>query len=182
MKRNLKETWELAYCNGIKCIKQILKVTVDSKSREFQFKILHNILYTNEKLYKLNPVKFPTNLCSFCHAVSETIEHLFYNCKHTIGIWEAIITVWGKALKLRAVPSKICLILSDPDETLLLNFISLIVRKYIYSCKRKESLPVFRELYNQFKLLYKYEHFIAKKNHKLIPFLKKWTPLIPYVS
>ena len=40
------------------------KVTVDTKIRMFQYKILNNILYLNQRLYCMNLVESP--LCSLC--------------------------------------------------------------------------------------------------------------------
>ena len=37
-------------------------VTLDTKIRMFQYKILNNILYLNQRLYRMNLVEFP--LCS----------------------------------------------------------------------------------------------------------------------
>ena len=51
------------------------KTTLDTKLREFQYKILIRILYTNNMLFKLKKVNYP--LCDFCEKELETIEHLF---------------------------------------------------------------------------------------------------------
>ncbi len=55
--------------------------TIDSYSRAFQFKSLHNILFLNERLYKLKYAESP--MCSFCKINSETIAHLFSECQYT---------------------------------------------------------------------------------------------------
>ena len=39
-------------------------VTIESSLRSFQYKILNNILYLNERLFKFNIVDSP--LCSLC--------------------------------------------------------------------------------------------------------------------
>ena len=51
-----------------------LKVAMDTKTREFQYKILNKYLPTNSFLYK-NGLK-PSPLCTFCDEESETLEHL----------------------------------------------------------------------------------------------------------
>jgi len=45
----------------------------DSYTRIFQFKILHNILFLNDRLYNLN--LSDTKLCSLCAQENETPEH-----------------------------------------------------------------------------------------------------------
>ena len=53
--------------------------TIDSNTRTFQYKILNNIHYLNNKLLKKNMVhKEP---CSFCEAELETIIHLLCSCR-----------------------------------------------------------------------------------------------------
>ena len=50
-------------------------VTTDSRIRIFQYKILHNILNPNKKLFKFNKISSPE--CSFCKCEEETTIHLF---------------------------------------------------------------------------------------------------------
>ena len=51
--------------------------TLNSRLREFQFKLIYNILYTKHHLFRFGLVS--TNLCSFCEKEEETYKHLFYN-------------------------------------------------------------------------------------------------------
>ena len=54
------------------------RVTIDTKSRIFQYEILNNVLYLNEKRFRFKIVSSP--LCSFCNSENETPIHLFYSC------------------------------------------------------------------------------------------------------
>ncbi|XP_041481749.1 uncharacterized protein LOC121428924 [Lytechinus variegatus] len=72
----------------------ILLNTIDVKYREFQFKVLNDILNLNYKLYKMKVITSP--LCSFCNAEIETIEHLFWNCPFTQLFWNQL----GKELTM----------------------------------------------------------------------------------
>ena len=53
-------------------------ITANSYQRDFQYKILHNILYLNKKLYVFGKTDSP--LCSICHSNDETVTHLFCEC------------------------------------------------------------------------------------------------------
>ena len=55
------------------------ETTLDTKLREFQYKILNLIVFTNEKLHRFKMVDSP--LCAFCNAEVESLEHLLYFCK-----------------------------------------------------------------------------------------------------
>ena len=52
--------------------------TIDSSLRSFQYKILNNTLYLNERLFKFNIVDSP--LCSLCKQDNESVIHLFAIC------------------------------------------------------------------------------------------------------
>ena len=60
------------------------KITHDSYSRIFQYKILNNILYLNKHLHQFKIVSTP--LCSLCSSVNETVFHLFGECLLTIKV------------------------------------------------------------------------------------------------
>ena len=50
-------------------------VTINSSHRMFQYKILHNILYLNKKLFQFGLIQ--TSLCSFCDAYDE-LFHIYF--------------------------------------------------------------------------------------------------------
>ena len=59
-------------------------VTIETKIREFQYKVLNNIVFTNEKMFKFKMTDSP--LCSFCKREVESFEHLL--CEGDIeGFW-----------------------------------------------------------------------------------------------
>ena len=62
-------------------------VTIETKIREFQYKILNNIVFTNEKMFRLKMIDSP--LCTFCKRETEFIEHLFFYCNVTRTFWKA---------------------------------------------------------------------------------------------
>ena len=54
------------------------KVSVETEIGEFQYKVLNNIVFRNEKLFKIKMIHSPQ--CTFCKNEIESLEHLFYNC------------------------------------------------------------------------------------------------------
>ena len=54
------------------------KITIENKLRSFQFKLIHNILPTNQRLRKMTVTSSPK--CAQCDAPCETISHIFYEC------------------------------------------------------------------------------------------------------
>ena len=55
-----------------------LKITIESQLGVFQYKILNNILYLNNRLFKMGYAESP--LCSLCKRENEAVSHLFCNC------------------------------------------------------------------------------------------------------
>ena len=60
-----------------------------SKLREFQFKLLHGAVYTNENLFKFGFTS--DDLCSFCKQEVETYPHLFLKCQLVHSLWEKVV-------------------------------------------------------------------------------------------
>ena len=64
-------------------------ITSDTKTREFQFKLLNKYLATNAFLYKIGVVSSP--VCSFCEKENESLEHIFIHCNYTKEFWAEVI-------------------------------------------------------------------------------------------
>ena len=60
-------------------------LTVESKLRIFQYKVLNSILYLNDRPYKIGIVQTP--LCSLCKQEKETVIHLLCQCHVTRQLW-----------------------------------------------------------------------------------------------
>ena len=58
---------------------------VDSKLRCFQYNILHNTLYLNQKVFLFRKHNIP--LCSFCNLEDETVVHLFVHGSKIKQLW-----------------------------------------------------------------------------------------------
>ena len=59
------------------------KVSLETKIKEFQCKILHNIVFTNERLFKIKIIYSPER--TFCKNGIESLKHLFYSCENPFG-------------------------------------------------------------------------------------------------
>ena len=71
-----------------------LKIVTDNYLRWFQYKILYNILDTNDYLFKIKVSD--TNLCRMCKEYPETTVHLFVQCPQVISLWNNIVQ-WIKS-------------------------------------------------------------------------------------
>ena len=116
--------------------------TRETKLRVFQFKFLHRRIATNDFLCKIGIKQVDS--CSFCGETTETLAHLFWNCKHTQVFWKKL-REWVPQnivdLKDIFLSSSVCLGLVENVCNILLHHLLLIARHYIYSCKLQKVSP-----------------------------------------
>ena len=157
--------------------------TLDNKLREFQYKILHRILYTNEMLFRFKKVDSPS--CDRCGIELETVEHLFFSCTKVSAFWDELYDLLI-SLNTRATPFDvkdiIFGIICPKNTSILLNYIILEVKYFIYRCKLNRASLSLRLLIDKFKKTYQTERFIARKNNKLDLLHNKWKPLLPLIE
>ena len=150
----ISEMYSIPYCT-----------TIYTKLRAFQFKINHNILYTNEKLYKIGKVESP--LCCMCNMQIETLVHLFVEC-------EKIKPFWRKTSELlhpygidKINATEIILgILKHERINNITNHIILEAKYYIYVCKLEKIMPNFARFIKRLKITENIEKQIASKSEK----------------
>ena len=70
------------------------KVTMEDKLSCFQYKVVHNILPTNGKLYKMKLRTSPS--CDHCNHPHENLLHLLYECPSTQIFWQMAISWWNE--------------------------------------------------------------------------------------
>ena len=122
------------------------QVALDTYTRDFQYKILNRILFTNSKLFKFKLVESP--LCSFCDKNEETLEHLFVFGEHSKAFWKEISS-WLHECGIETLPDltdqiNIMFGLFDVDNHfMLLNHIMLIAKQTILLCRQKSISPSF---------------------------------------
>ena len=105
-------------------------VTKDSNLRIFQFKLLNNALYLNKMLFKYGKSGSP--LCSFCNVKEETPYHLFYECSHTISLWNQLRHFLSNSLNIPLLTpqSAIFGFINQKENFLIINHLLLIFKFY----------------------------------------------------
>jgi len=67
---------------------------MENKLRCFQYKVIHNILPTNNKLYKMKLKTSPS--CDRCGNSYKNLLHLLCECPRTQTLWQLVIAWWNK--------------------------------------------------------------------------------------
>ena len=71
-----------------KAFQNIKKLTNITKYRDFQYRLLSNAIFTNDRLYYWK--KVDTKKCEFCECEVQTIQHLMWECRVTQIIWKSL--------------------------------------------------------------------------------------------
>ena len=108
--------------------------------KAIQFKVLNSILFTNSKLFKIG--YRTNNLCSFCKQESETIKHFFHDCPYSNLFWKNVELYYFVLRKQQLhLTLKDILIGILTSESSLLNYLILIGKIYLWSCRGTKVLP-----------------------------------------
>ena len=115
--------------------------TIDSKLRCFQYKILYNILYLNQKLILFR--KHNTSLCSFCNLEDETVFQIFFHCSKTKRLWCTVIEYFKRNLHIPLLSPQVAIFgfFEDDDEAfLILNHLLVLFKYYVYISRSSRVL------------------------------------------
>ena len=145
-------------------------LTTNSYYHVFQYKILHNSLYLNSRLFHLKYSNTP--LCSLCKTESETLVHFFSECLFTLSLWNDLIVYFRPAIRLgQLTPQSAVLGFFDDDNDLVIrNFILLIFKFLLY---KNRSKVINKYVFIQkIKSMYNIEKYLSISNGKEMN--KKW--------
>ena len=143
-----------------------------TKTLYVQFKILHFIIATREKL-KLWGLS-ETEICSFCEEEIETLPHLFLECE-VIKRWWRNVQEWyedktGVYFHLSPVH-----IIFGIDATDTLNTILMLGKRYIYNCANTKQFPCINNFITFVTKFAEQEREIYIRNNNLNVFTRKWS-------
>ena len=154
--------------------RHINKITIYNVLRSFQYKLLHRIIYFNDKLLLFNIAN--TNKCDFCNDETDSIEHRFWQCRITKELWSEIMQ-WYNQLANTNMKCTYALVISNNSNFILLDFIILSTKYYIYKCFIAKSRPTLENLVNEIKYFENIEKDIAIRRNKIETHKTKWKML-----
>ena len=160
-----------------------IRATLSTKLREFQYKILNRILYTNDMLFKFKKIESP--LCYFCENDIETIEHFLFLCPRVQVFWSEVCSTFGEKLNWSRSLHIKDIFFGNQDLKIhnnLTNYIILESKYFLYRCKLNKTPLSILHLTEKIKNTYYIERSIAKENNKIGFHYEKWEPLLPLIS
>ena len=163
------------YSEHVEALQNIYQITNVTKLLNFQFKLLHGIVFCNNILYYW---KFSsTQLCDFCQQSKQDVCHLLVDCEKVKTLWYFVNTIFSK-MELPELTIK-NIIYNNIQKPWLSasNFIILATKFYIYKCKIQNTLPWVRGLVQDLDLWYQIEMYNASIDGKLKKHERKWSPV-----
>ena len=136
---------------------------MDSYSRQYHFKITHNILFLNKALKRMNLVV--SSLCSYCNAEEETTIHLFAECLYVKELWELLKKKFISKILLPDLTPQSAILGWYQEESIgiLENQILLIFKMMVYKDREMGRCSLNRVL-NKLKMVRTIESSIHTNN------------------
>ena len=157
----------------------IYKVTNVTKYRDFQYRLMTNVIFANNRLYYWKKVE--SQKCDWCED-KQTVKHLLYECKQIGKIWDECKEFVTECMyvKERCDFSYKSIFLNEvhPEPAHIVNFLILVAKQRIHAKKCLQEKPTFIDILNKFEQLHRIEKYNAKKHNKLNKHNKKWAPYI----
>ena len=173
-KQKLTNKYPNTAINWLKVYSLAFQTTLESKIREFQYKIQNFIVYTNEKLNRIGLVESPS--CTFCQEVEESVEHPLFSCRTSSDFWKQVLSWLRDNNVLVGTINESDFIFGKFDianDFILISHVLLLGKHYIYCRRCLNSAPTLKGLIAGTSRVYNIELHIARKKNKLLThFLK----------
>ena len=149
-------------------IVKIPRLTIITKYRSFQYRLLCLAILTNIRLQHMG-VK-SSSMCDFCQEKTETYLHLFWECTHSQRLWNKI------AETLKVALTKKMVILNNVKENpkAYENTVVLFVKYYIFQAKCLNAQVSTTNMIKQIESQIVIEKEIASAKGKLSQHQSKW--------
>ena len=147
--------------------------TIDSKLRCFQYKILYNTLYLNQKLILFR--KHNTSLCSFGKLEDETVFQIYVHCSNTKWLWCTVIEYFERNLHIPLLSPQSAIFgffEANDEEFLILNHLLLLFKYYVYVSRSSRVLS-FEALLKSIMKVYKLETTLSQSDERKENYLHK---------
>ena len=118
----------------------------------FQFKSNHNIIYTKDKLKKVNLIS--NDVCHLCEREKHTIKHMMLKCTYVILFWNELFAWWAQITNEKIhLPDSVLLYgpvnLSEHNQ--VLSPALLVTKYFIYTWNLAEDPLLFPLFKSQFR-------------------------------
>ena len=149
-------------------------VTISTKLRDFQYRLLHKKIPTNKELYRWNIKNSPN--CEKCNE-PDSITHTLYNCVYVQQLWQEfcffIVNMFaGEVFVVNF--TEVLLNRIHKKATHIVNLYGLILKQLIYRRKCLKLDIKFQDFIKEIRLIHTIELNIARQSGKVHKHYIKW--------
>ena len=145
------------------------KVTIESSLRVFQYQLLNNAIFLNDRLSKFAPSISP--LCSLCQQCPENVLHFFCECQKTQALWHALCDALNPHISSFNITANNSYSIGEwnklEENNVLINHILLLFKKFLYHGRNEPNRLHIIALIHYIKSIEKIEQKIANEKSKL---------------
>ena len=158
------------------------KISIETKLRYFQYRLISDKLTTNLLRAKWDPQVSP--LCYYCQKYDETVLHLLWECSIVQKFWRSLLKWMEYVTKEVIIVDAQIIVFNNVESTnsWLINTIILKAKQYIYATKCLRQKLDFMYFTRQIFLLYLAEKSIANTKSRITMHIKKWKMYINYIE
>ena len=153
--------------------------TADTYLQSLQFRIIHRYFPCRYNLHLWNIVG--DNKCEFCND-ADTLSHYFAECDSVVQFWKFLKRWFIRTFQFVINFTSLDILLGIPNydnsnDVMILNFVILFVKYYIYNCK-KNAMPIdffsFLVKLKSHLIIEEYRHIMYNRG---LEFATKWSIL-----
>lgn len=165
-----------------RCFRDITKTTIATQLRDFQYRLLHCIIFLNDRLYLWKLVD--SELCTLCKTAKESYIHFFWECRYARMAWTSFKDYIeqndqsGVQYELTLNPYTVIFNVVHAKPSHVINLLVLVTKQYLFQCKCTKVKPNTESIINEYNKVYNIETFIAKQNNTLRKHNAKWAPIM----
>ena len=150
------------------------KCTIESRSRIFQFHLLHRNIYTNVLLKKLGKVE--SELCNFCLDSLDSILHRFWFCPIVRAFWRELSLYLFDCFKIDIQLDAMSVFFGHDinAKDILLEHLLILAKQYIHRTFKNPKRFTIGNYISMVNTVKEVEHNIAFKNGTLEKHRLKW--------
>ena len=162
--------------DGTKIYNLPRKTTVGTLLRVFQYKILNNALYLNEKVFLFGLVD--SGKSSFCLVSNETPINIFSECPIVKELWNFLCDVFKDYVSLPNLSPQGATLgfTSNIENSILINHIVLQFKYYVYKSRKDRNINIIPFI-SFLTRVYDTEKAVSIKKNNLTD---KWAPIAAF--
>ena len=166
--------WEIIF-------ESLYRTTIDTKLRNFQFKLIHCIYADNRTLYKMGVLE--NDMCNFCNNERDSVTHYLWFCPVAQNFWTSVVS-WMNSVFPLSIDISLKNILfghhycANNTQNSLINLFILISKHYLHCCKWRKTNPNITTLKLKVTQREKIEKDIAFQKGKIDLHNKKWQSVL----